>query len=277
MSILNPQQQFFISDKKIHTVSSRACVLQPPPNHIYEVFRVISGVPLFIEDHMQRLENSMISAEIKYDIASITEDIEQLMKLNQYATGNIKIVVWKSLNSLHHLLFYDKHVYPDDSMFEKGIEIGMLDRERQDPNIKLFDSTMRTDAARLINDNAFFEVLLVTREQFITEGSRSNVFLIKNDKIITPPANQVLEGVTRKHVINLIKDLNLNFIEIPVHLDELNDMESVFLTGTSRRVLPVHTISPNTKKFNTNHPYIRLLQKEFIKRCEQYINLKKPI
>ncbi len=274
--MIQPQQQFFLSDYKIHTVASSACVLPPPADHIYEVFRVISGVAMFIEDHVERLQKSLNAAGIHAEEMMILKQVRQLIELNRYAPGNIKIIFWKSGNEVHNIMFYDKHQYPDEAMLRNGVVIGAFGHERKNPNVKLFDSEMRTNAARMISDNNFYEVLLISSDNRITEGSRSNIFFISDNRIITPPSDQVLEGVTRKKVISLIQTLDIDFVEVPVFVDSLKDFNSVFLTGTSRRVLPVLKIEPYTNNFHTDHQLIRTLQNEFANLCEQYITSKRP-
>jgi branched-chain amino acid aminotransferase len=273
--MIKPSQQFFLQDSKIHTTSSSACVLPPPSDHIYEVFRVIDGVPLFLEDHLQRLQFSIESVGMEYSIDYFLEITNKLLKLNGRAEGNIKIIVWKQGNYMHDMIFYDKHSYPSADMIANGIQIGILERERTNPNVKLFDNNMRKDAMKLIDENGFYEVLLCSEEGLITEGSRSNVFFIKDNQIITPPASQVLEGVTRKKVISLIKKNGFQFSETEVHKSQLHEFESVFITGTSRRVLPVHTIFPLNTYYNCSHNVIRTLQDLFLKLTIDYVLSKK--
>jgi len=273
--MISPRQQFFIADSKMHTVQSSACVLPPPPNHIYEVFRVINGVALFLEDHIERLQHSIDEAGILTEAQSLLPDIDKLLKLNGYATGNIKIIFWKTEKTNHSMLFYDKHLYPTEQQFTEGVTLGLLERERQNPNVKLFDSSMRKDAGELIESNNFYEVILLNQQGFITEGSRSNIFFIKDDTLFTAPSSEVLQGVTRKKIIEIIKNLSISFEEKHVHINDITLYESIFITGTSRRVLPAKNIYSVSTDFNTNHPLLRKLQAEFIQVCNDYVETVK--
>jgi branched-chain amino acid aminotransferase len=266
---------FFISDSKIHTTQSSACVLMPPDNHIYEVFRVLQGIPLFLEDHLLRLQLSLSQAQLQFDVEMLIEDINQLIKLNGFKEGNIKIIIWNDGFSNHSRVYYDVHSYPTQIQFENGVEVGLFECERLNPNMKMFDSVMRKQAGEIIKDENFYEVLLVNQFSKITEGSRSNVFFIQNDCLITPPTNQVLEGVTRKKVIEIIQNNKICFKENEVSIEQLSLFESVFITGTSRRVLPVRKIVNHKKTYNANHHLIRFLQNEFLSICESYIDSKK--
>lgn len=273
--MIQPQLQFFLSDSKIHTVSSSSCVLQPPAAHVYEVFRVISGVPLFLEDHLERLQNSMKAGEITTGIENLTKEIYLLLSLNQYEPGNIKIIVWKEGENVHNMVFYDSHLYPTQAMFESGVIIGMFEHERKNPNVKLFDAEMRRQASVKISELGFYEILLIARSQMITECSRSNIFFIRNNHIITPPSDQILEGITRKHIIEIIRQKRFSFSEESVFTHQLGEFDSVFLTGTSRRVLPVKKIEPFLYEYNTKHPLILEIRALFIEKCRKYIETKK--
>jgi len=273
--MIKPQLQFFLTDSKIHTVASSACVLPPPENHIYEVFRVISGVALFLEDHLQRLQTSMSEAYIHCDVKILQKDISTLISLNQHTSGNIKIIFWKTNDIVHNMIFYDVHLYPAKEHFQNGIVVGTMQHERKHPNVKLYDSEMRSDALKLINNNNYNEVLLISTDGYITEGSRSNIFFIQKNSIFTTPSDLVLEGVTRKRIISIIRANGLNFHEKKIHVTDLKDYESIFLTGTSRRVLPVRRIEPYAFDFNVSHPVLRNLQEWFIVLCKDYIDSKR--
>jgi branched-chain amino acid aminotransferase len=275
--MIQPRQKFFLSDSKIHTVASSACVMPPPEAHVYEVFRIIDGVPLFLEDHLERLHKSLKSASIETDLLVLEKEIKQLIALNQFATGNVKIIFWKTGEKNHNMLFYDKHQYPDEEIFKNGIFIGILEHERRNPNVKLFDFSMRKEAAQLISEKKLYEILLISSKKYITECSRSNIFFIRGNQIITPPSHQILEGVTRKHVIEIIRGNNIPFSEEIINVEELGSFESVFLTGTSRRVLPVRKIEPYQHEYLTNHPLIRQLQELFLEKCMTYVRLRKSI
>jgi len=269
--MFKPKQTYFISDNKLHTTQSNMCVLGPPPNHIYEVFRVISGVPLFIEDHLKRLEYSAQSLQFEIDAFRILQDVETLIRVNNSSDGNIKIIVWKELSNQHILVFYDQHKYPTSNEIENGICLGVLHKERNNPNVKLFDSEMRKDAAKLISDEFVYEVILINELGNITEGSRSNLFLVRNNIVYTPPEEDVLQGVTRQKVIEIINRHKINIALTNIAFDDIHKFESMFISGTSRRVLPVRNIQGMNIVFDVNHPLLRFIETEFLKLTDLYV------
>jgi len=103
-----------------------------------------------------------------------------------------------------------------------------------------------------------YEVLLVDRDGKITEGSRTNVVFVKGDEFYTAPASMVLEGITRKKVLDCLIYLGFSFVEEAVSVDKISDFDAVFLTGTSPKILPVMSIGDRVFDVN-NKAIIRLI------------------
>ena len=232
-----PIHKFFISEGEIIPVQN--FIESENEGGIYEVIRVIQGVPLFLEDHLQRFYVSakLAQKEIRFSTSQITEFINQLTSVNNCSLGNILISCKTKLK-----LFFIAHNYPTNEFYEKGIKCGILKAERENPNAKIFQTNVREKANALMHENKFYEVLLEDKQQRITEGSRSNVFFIKNKQVFTPPGNEVLLGITRQKTIQLINKLGLTFAEKDVFTFQLQEFNSVFITGTSPKLLPVKTI-----------------------------------
>ena len=94
----------------------------------------------------------------------------------------------------------------------------------------------------LLIENAY-EAILVNSKGYLTEGSRSNVFLLKGDELFTAPDRSVLGGITRRQIINIClkKGIRINYALI--HRNQLADFNTIFMTGTSPGILPFCCIS----------------------------------
>jgi branched-chain amino acid aminotransferase len=169
--------------------------------------------------------------------------------------------------------FFIAHNYPSANQYKLGISCGLLHAERMNPNAKVFQTEVRKQANRLMETKGFYEVLLVDHEQRITEGSRSNVFFIKGDEIITPPGKQVLLGITRQKTIACANRLNLNVSEAEIHLDALTGFDAAFITGTSPKILPVNEVDGHS--FDANNKVLRSLMSEYNKIIQE--DLQKSI
>ena len=87
-----------------------------------------------------------------------------------------------------------------------------------------------------------YEALLVNENNLITEGSRSNIFFLRNNILFTAPDNMILNGITRKYILEICSENNITVKYEPVNADEISDYDAVFMTGTSPMVLPFNRI-----------------------------------
>jgi branched-chain amino acid aminotransferase len=242
------------------------------PHYIYEVFRVIDGVALFLEDHLARLEQTCILSKhcLGFNHAEITKNVYELIHSNSLRSGNIKIVISQDTEMNNDLMIYiTEHQYPSDEQFRTGVGVALQKGIRHNPNAKVMDVKLRSEANLIKNNKDVYETLLVDENGCITEGSRSNVFFIRNGKVITPPLEDVLPGITRKHVSEVCKVVNIPLVEEKVLARSVVVMEAVFISGTSRKVLPVNRI--DEVEFDPDHPITRQIQEGFNQRVEVYV------
>lgn len=145
--------------------------------------------------------------------------------------------------------------------------------ERQNPTAKLLNMGLRLEVYKAVIESGVYEALLVNRQGQITEGSRSNVFFIRNGKIITAPDQMVLKGISRKYVLQFLEKEGIPVRMEPLHLDELEKAEAAFLTGTSPKVLPVNRV--RNQSFTTGHPLLAAAMKGYDRAVDDYIEKHK--
>lgn len=215
---------------------------------IYEVIRVIDGIPLFVEKHIERFNHSAMLSGLsnRFNINQITGNIIKLSKKNQISNGNVKLVFTYNKQTEHTqnelFIYFIPHHYPDESDYKLGVKLISLIAERPNPNAKIHHAGLRNFANDLIAKENVFEILLVNHDGYVSEGSRSNVFFVDNEKVVTPPIEKVLPGVTRELVIKICKTQNIDFEEQMIDFSTLKKFEAVFITGTSPKILPISTI-----------------------------------
>jgi len=242
---------------------------------IYEVVRVTEGVILFAEDHVDRLFGSFgkKGMTLSLDRDQVLDELYQVVRLNNNAEGNIRYDVYVSNGHMQRWAYYVPHVYPPLSLYQHGVKLVTLRAERSEPAVKILYFDLRKQAEELMRQSGSYEVVLVDDNQYITEGSKSNLFFIRNNKIYTAPDELVLSGITRKKVIEIITRLSLPLIYDPVKYSELSQYEAAFLTGTSPKVLPVRKIDMN--EFAVNHPLTLQLMREYDGMIRNYIDAHK--
>lgn len=243
---------------------------------IYEVIRVIDGVPLFFEEHINRLWASikLLGYKQPYDDATVKKQILKLLEINKCYNYNVKIVI-NALDSESPNLFvyYIVSNYPAAELYQKGIHTILYEAERDNPNVKVIATTFRDRVNESIENANAYEALLVNNKGEITEGSRSNVFFVKDDIFYTAPAEDVLVGITRTRIIQLCLKLGYKVMEEPINVNFLENIEGLFLTGTSPKVLPITTID-NYEYDSVQNSAIKAVQNAYNKLIDDYIDKK---
>ncbi|MCG8481709.1 MAG: aminotransferase class IV [Clostridia bacterium] len=240
---------------------------------VYEVIRIINGKPLFLKDHLKRLYASCDKKEIHINEKNnhLIQKIEKVITINDYKNKNIKIQLVEMNQKAIVIIGFIKSSYIEESFRLKGIHTILYKGDRLDPNVKQQDDLFRKIIAHSLNEFQATEALLVNKDNEITEGSRSNVFFVKENKIYTAPSRMVLKGITREKVFAICKQQNIDLMEIPVNTEKLNNYDAVFLTGTSIDILPVASI--NQYLFQSIHNHIvEKIQNEYNRCKEMYLN-----
>ena len=102
-------------------------------------------------------------------------------------------------------------------------------------------------------ESGFDEAILMNSQGKICEASGMNIFMVRNDKLITPGFNQdILEGITRDSILTVAKDMGIETEERAIDKTELLIADEVFLSGTAAKVTPVKRIE--SYHLSTNRP-----------------------
>ena len=259
-------REFSMSQNKQIAVLDHRPVYQEQVNHtalskydmFYEVARVIDGQVAFLDDHLERMQTSLALAGIKKRISKnrLKQDIRLCLKSNKVKEGNIRFSAFsdgKELKWLHELI---PHYYPSPEDYENGVAVAVARFERERPNIKKWNQSMKDVVNRYKAIRDVYEVLLYNEAGLLTEGSKSNLFFIVGRKVVTAPGDLVLKGITRKYVIQVINELGLELQEKAVHVFDVLKYDAVFITGTSPKVLPVNEIKACCHA-DPQHPVLR--------------------
>jgi len=238
---------------------------------IYEVIRVINGKCLFLEDHLNRLfvSLSLATRNLHENQNDLVKNIYKLIFSNSLINGNIRLDVCFQQKEVFRLVQIIPHDYPSAEDYLYGVKAITYKAERDNPNAKILNPVLREKISLLVKNANAWEALLVDHEDQITEGSKSNVFAVKGNIVITPPVEAVLPGVTRNHIVNLCKGNAINIVERNISYSEINQYDSFFITGTSPKVLPLKTI--DNISFDVSNSIMKALSKAYDNAIFQYI------
>lgn len=223
----------------------------------YEVFRVMDSKPLFLTEHLQRFQHSLQHLLLPVSIIEIKKIINEYLLRSGLQNGNLKITLRPDSELL---LFRISHHYPSSKQLHDGVRLALLEASRENPTLKQFQAKLRAKVDQMIISKRVYEVVLISGD-LITEGSRSNIFFIRQETLFTAPQSMVLSGITREKVIELALNNGVKVIENPAVVSELSSYQSAFITGTSPGILPVSCI--NNVTFDVRHPLLIQIKKMY--------------
>ncbi|HKI87760.1 MAG TPA: aminotransferase class IV, partial [Draconibacterium sp.] len=153
---LYPLHKYFVFNHEIRP--NQLFVPSENEGGIYEVLRVSHGVPLFLEDHLERFYRSAKIAErsIRFSNLQIETLLKELIQKNGVSEGNILLSYKVNLKA-----FFIHHNYPSEEMYKTGVRCGLLKAERDQPNAKVFQTPVRIQAVKMLEEDGFYEVLLL--------------------------------------------------------------------------------------------------------------------
>lgn len=265
--------QFYLKNNKAYPAEDFKIDDSIDGPRVYEVIRVLEGIPLFLEEHLVRLQESiaLLGYSIVVNSKQLEEEIETLIRVNGLTNMNIKLIV-SGLNSSEpdFYLFFIPSYYPSDAQYHEGVSVILYNAIRKNPNVKAVAATQREEINRAIAAARVYEALLVNEREEITEGSRSNLFFIHSDSLYTPPIKDVLGGITRGRIMKLCIDLGIKVVEAPITLSFLKEAEGLFLTGTSPKILPIAILDKQAFS-SANHPLLHSIKDGYDQLIRQYI------
>ncbi|NOU18666.1 MAG: aminotransferase class IV [Bacteroidales bacterium] len=260
---LNLTEKFIAFNESILSVVDFNYTYSDSDKVIYEVIRVINSTPIFLELHLDRLFNSIkLMGLYAPERGVITRKITELLKANPVAENNIRIsLVYNSNSKPDLLIYFIPSTYPTESQKTNGIKIKFLNANRDNPNAKIENINLRANANAIIKETGCYDVLLINKDGYITEGSRSNVIFIKNNYLISAPLKMILNGVTRQVVVNAAKEIGIQVKEELITADEISSFDGAILTGTSPGILPIASIDNHI--YRVELPLIISLTKQY--------------
>jgi branched-chain amino acid aminotransferase len=236
---------------------------------VYEVIRMVKANPIFFPDHMERLVTSvkLQKKELLADASTLRKDIINLTRSDRKRESNLKIVFNYNNGSTNYLIYFIEPIYPSEDQYKRGVKGILFFAERKDPESKVINHKLRSFIYHKLILEGGYEAILVNKNNSITEGSRSNIFFLKGETLVTAPDNVVLNGITRKYILEICRE-NIIKVEFTcVKVDDISEYDAVFMTGTSPIVLPFYCI--DDKFFNVKHPLMERLRKLYLVKAEE--------
>lgn len=245
---------------------------------IYEVIGVYNGKPFNVEKHLNRFQSSArkLSIPFIYDPKALEEKIEILRSSNGLENGMIYLQMSRGVAPrTHHfpesitfpvLVGYTREAARPTDKQENGVHCILAEDIRwlrcDIKTVNLLGSVLAKEEA--LRQNCHEAIL--HRGNVITEGSSTNVFIVKNEVLFTHPANHyILNGITRTVVLEICQQRQVPVVERTFTKDQLLEADEVFITGTYSNILPVTKVDQTEIGNGRPGNVTRYLQEEFAK------------
>ena len=236
---------------------------------IYEVIIAINKKPFELGAHLTRLKKNISS--LKYSLSDqidLEEIIQEVISRNKFLNQVIYVQISRGTdivrdhipsNDLSPTIFVSSHELKTDFSPSSGEKAILLEdfrwRKSQIKATSLLANVIYRSEAK---HQEVFETILF-EDGFVTEGAVSNVFCTIDNKIITPPLTEnILPGVTRKVILELIQDTSLEYEETKIPVDSIFSAEEIWVTNSTKGVIPI--IELDGKKIGSGLPGKKYLQ-----------------
>ena len=224
--------------------------LQPGTNNfdfeggLYETFRTKNHQPIFLAQHLDRLFASAESVNLKHHFQryEIETMIDQVINEFQDPEQRARILLVPG-----KVIIYTTPLDLDHGIYD-GVSVISIPVQRKDPNIKTTNYSVCLNAYEIAQDNNCFDAILIDEIGQVLEGSRSNVFWVKNNDLCTREKD-VLPGITRQIII-MNSPHPINYSKL--NLIDLGGSDEVFLTNSGSGIIPV--VKVNNTQIGVGRP-----------------------
>lgn len=256
---------------------------------LFETMRSHNGVVFRLEDHLDRLFQSAASLSINHDHDKkyLTEAVDELLGANELTEARLRLTltngpITETVDQVRPTLLITAsplQLYPPE-YYQTGVMV-MLCPYRQNPTDpicghKTTNYYPRLLALSLARQKQAAEALWFTTDNRLAEGCVSNVFLVKDSVLHTPPlGTPVLPGVARKAVCRIAERESIELIEKDLHISDVLEADEVFLTNVVMEVLPVIQVEKHTIDEGKVGLVTQELRRRFVELIEE--ECRRPI
>ncbi len=249
-------EKVFLNDKLVQ--SDKACVSVTDSGFLYgaglfETMRANNGIVFSLKDHLDRLFFSagVLAINITYDRKYITDAIYKLLKANKLTEARLRLTITSGPlakadeQQKPTLLITATKLTPYPPEYYKNGVMVVLSPFRQNTAEPIYGHKTTSYFSRMLSlrwahQKRAAEALWFTVDNRLAEGCISNVFLVKDSALYTPPIKTpVLAGVARKTVCHIAIRNSINLVEKDLYIDDVLNADEILLTNIIMQILPV--------------------------------------
>ncbi len=235
-----------VSEKKASIPISDSAYLYG--HGIFETLRAIHGKVLFLKDHLARLSRNARAVGLILPVSPLQlgHEIRRTLVKNRLREAAIRLILSESEGTPRLVIRTRRHLPLPRPLYQGGSRIVLARSVRADSKgisrIKSTSYLTKILARREAAGRGAAEAILIDEQGHLTEGGSSNLFVVRQGRLLTPPIEEgLLPGTRRHYVIRLARRLRIPFAERPLQLTDLKGADEVFITSTLKDILPVRS------------------------------------
>jgi branched-chain amino acid aminotransferase len=255
---------------------------------IYEVARTYNHIPFLLAEHLERLEKSanILGIPLSYSQEDLRAEILKTLKYFWQSSNNeayIRLIITRgegdlslaaSDNMKNNFIIIVKAQQENPlTWYQDGVSFIIADNRKTpkqtiDPNCKSGNHLPHVMALHQAKAAGAFDAIMLNQEGFVTEGTSNNIWIVKDGHITTPPLlSGILEGLTRKTILNIIKNKNITHQQTLFYPEQVYNADECFFTSSTRELVPIVKI--DDQKIGNGKP--GKIYKELHQHYHQYI------
>jgi len=212
---------------------------------IFDFFRVRNGVPLYVEDHLERFIQSAAYMHLAspYDKVRLQEILNELIGRNELSEAGIRMILTGGYSPDAYqpvepnLIIQQSPLTFEDNLVPKSVRVITHEYIRDIPQAKTINYTMGIWLQKRIKEHQADDVLY-HKNGVVTEFPRCNFFIVTKNNTLVTPIKDALMGVTRKMILEHCAE-EFKIAEGPVTLEDVRQAKEAFLTSSTKRVQSV--------------------------------------
>ncbi|MEP7107898.1 MAG: aminotransferase class IV [Ferruginibacter sp.] len=245
---------------------------------VFDFFRTRNNIPLFLDDYLNRFFNSsaMMRLQLTKSREDLIEIIDELIRKNNLPESGIKLILTggyspESYEPVAPNLVITQQRLPSlpPGWFTTGVKVISHEYQRDLPEIKSINYLMGVWLQQKVREQHAADVLYYN-QGIVSEFPRANVFMVTHDEKIVTPSDNILHGITRRKLLELAATKYT--VELrAVNIEEIKGAAEVFMTSTTKRILPVNQVDDAVIGIGKSGPITGLLNTAFINMEDQVL------
>lgn len=217
---------------------------------IFDFLKTVNGKPIFIQDYFDRFYNSAKEMNLEIDLSreQLYKVTISLLEKNNIPNASLKFILTGGYSddgyqiAKPNLIIVHAPFEYNITSFNKGLSLLSHNYQRQLPSVKTIDYLQAIRLQPMLKSRQADDLLYHNNGE-VRECPRANIFIVKNNEILTPRTD-ILRGITRSKILGINLD-GMVIKEQDFTLDDLLTADEVFITSSTKNVLPILSLDGN--------------------------------